>query len=172
MNKPTYKELLNYIYEYGEDQTKMIWHLSDNEYNSILNGSCSDYRENRTNKTAINISVKSEEVMNLVNKHYKELWESLVYNDETAEIFNDTVLTISYKYKAGIDFIEQFTNCFNSNMFGYVTEKKYKSYLFDSLDNNPVDLIDEEVFEADKKYKLTINNLLNALPKEARKTEE
>jgi len=57
-------------------------------------------------------------------------------------------------------------------MFGYVTEKKYKSYLFDSLDDNPVDLIDEEVFELDKKYKLTVNNLINANTKEATKTEE
>ncbi len=57
-------------------------------------------------------------------------------------------------------------------MCGYITEKKYKSYLFDSIDDNPVDLIDEEVFETDKKYKLTVNKLLNAIPKEAKETEE
>ena len=56
------------------------------------------YYENAQYRTAIKLSKPNEEAMNLVNIHYKYLYSKLVKKEEDQDIFNDTVLSISYKY--------------------------------------------------------------------------
>lgn len=120
--------LLGYIYQYGELMAKSILHLTDSQYDRLLNGSIPAVQYNsQMNKSTVNT-----EVMALLNENYNELHSYL--KDE--EVFNDTVLSISYKYNPDIDFVSQFIDQYRQNLIASRCNKSVNKYLFKSLEDN------------------------------------
>ena len=126
------------------------------------------YYENSQYRTAIKRSQINEEAMRLVNQHYRYLYSKLVLTENDRDLFNDTVLSISYKYDPNKDFVNQFIFHFKSNQVGLVQENKIRNYLVTEIPDN-YDTIDEDEPESEAD-KITMNELITSI-KDAR-TEE
>ena len=120
------------------------------------------YYENAEFRTAIKKSKQNPEAMDLVNKHYKYLYSKLVKKKEDQDIFNDTVLSISYKYNPDKDFIEQFIFHFKSNQVGLVQENKMRNYLTIELSESYINIPDKEDEYLDK---IDLNELVTDIAK-------
>ena len=118
------------------------------------------YYENAQYRTAIKLSKPNEEAMNLVNIHYKYLYSKLVKKEEDQDIFNDTVLSISYKYDPDKDCINQFIFHFKSNQGGLVQENKMRNYLITEMPDN-YDRSEDEPEQI--KDKIELNDLVNEI---------
>ena len=123
------------------------------------------YYENSQYRTAIKKSQINEEAMRLVNQHYRYLYSKLVLTENDRDLFNDTVLSISYKYDPSKDFVNQFIFHFKSNQVGLVQENKIRNYLVTEMPDN-YDSIDEDEPESEAD-KITMNELITSI-KDAR----
>lgn len=123
------------------------------------------YYENSQYRTAIKKSQINEEAMRLVNQHYRYLYSKLVLTENDRDLFNDTVLSISYKYDPTKDFVNQFIFHFKSNQVGLVQENKIRNYLVTEMPDN-YDRIDEDEPES-QTNKITMNELITSI-KDAR----
>lgn len=123
------------------------------------------YYENSQYRTAIKKSQINEEAMRLVNQHYRYLYSKLVLTENDRDLFNDTVLSISYKYDPTKDFVNQFIFHFKSNQVGLVQENKIRNYLVAEMPDN-YDTIDEDEPESEAE-KITMNELITSI-KDAR----
>ena len=103
------------------------------------------YYENSEYRTAIKRSQINVEAMNLVNQHYKYLYNTLVKSEGDKDIFQDTVLSISYKYNPDKEFTEQFIFHFKSNQYGLLQESKMRNYI---IRVNP----DKYYFKTEEEY--------------------
>ena len=88
--------------------------------------------------------------MNLVNQHYKYLYNTLVKSEGDKDIFQDTVLSISYKYHPDKEITEQFIFHFQSNQYGLLQESMMKNYLIGEIPDNYDLKTEEEYLEPNK----------------------
>ena len=118
------------------------------------------FRENKDSKIAIKRSQINEEAMRLLNQNYNFLYNELVKTENDQDLFNDTVLSISYKYNPDNEFNEQFIFHFKSNQVGLTQENKIRNYLIQEIPENYDIIEDEPEYNEDK---ITMNDFINDL---------
>ena len=118
------------------------------------------FRENKDSKIAIKRSQINEEAMRLLNQNYNFLYNELVKTENDKDIFNDTVLSISYKYNPDKDFNEQFIFHFKSNNVAFIQQNKIRNYLIQEIPENYDIIEDEPEYNEDK---ITMNDFINDL---------
>lgn len=129
----TRQALMDYIFEYGYKKAQELLRLTDKEYNKILNGFTPErYNEDAHNNTAINNAKLNPEAMLLMGRHYNEL-AALITDEESAELFNDTVLSISYRYNPDQNFIDLFKYLYKQHRYAKTCNNSVKRYLIDTL---------------------------------------
>ena len=125
------------------------------------------YYENEKNRTANKRSQINEEAMRLLNQNYNFLYNELVKTDNDRDLFNDTVLSISYKYNPDNEFNEQFIFHFKSNQVGLTQENKIRNYLIQEIPEN-YDIIEDE--PEHNEDKITMNDFINDLTSKTKLT--
>ena len=127
------------------------------------------FRENKDSKIAIKRSQINEEAMRLLNQNYNFLYNELVKTDNDRDLFNDTVLSISYKYNPDNEFNEQFIFHFKSNQVGLTQENKIRNYLIQEIPEN-YDIIEDE--PEHNEDKITMNDFINDLTSKTKLTSQ
>ncbi|WP_042367549.1 hypothetical protein [Bacteroides neonati] len=135
----TRQTLMDYIFEYGYGKAQQLLKLTDKEYTKILNGFIPErYNEDAHKNTAIHNAKSNPEAMLLLDKHYKPL-SQLITDEESAELFNDTVLSISYRYNPDQNFIDLFKYLYKQHRYAKTCNNSVKRYLIDTLPENESD---------------------------------
>lgn len=181
--KPTRKEKIDLIYEYGINEAADILQTEEEILlNSVNESTSQNYIRTyeRRSQSAINNSRENLLVMDLISKNYEYLWKRCVKSEIDEDLFNDTLLHMTVKYNEEDDFLAEFIHQFYLLKMQYNLDKKVLDFNVDRLDDHP-EIENKLKYEAEEPVlkpvtKLFsnefINSIKNALPKEARETEE
>lgn len=112
-------------------------------------------------KTAINNAKENPKAMKLMAQYYNQLHAELVNSELDEEIFNTTVLSISYRLDG--DFVECFRKLFRSNYMRYCHERRIYYATHDELDTEKMDVVDDYIDE--ELHNINLNNLIDAINK-------
>ena len=97
--KQTKETLLQYIFDYGIENTCKEWNITEEQLDKILNPVVDSNPKNRNLKT--NLITINAEVSNIISKNYTKLWDKYVKDKErlsmcqtSEDIFHNTLLKV------------------------------------------------------------------------------
>lgn len=134
------QERFNYIYEYGLEKAAELLNVdSETLEKSIveINWNKSATSFNRTTTNNANKAIENPEAMKLLEENYEYLRKLLVkdWDEDSEDLFHETVLYISYKFNPKLDFCTQFVKLFRSRRKLFMSDKKFVDINIEQIDD-------------------------------------
>lgn len=131
-------EKIDLIYEYGLEKASELLNLTVEELEQSI--TYTEYDKSltsftKTNTNNLNKSIENPEALKLAGENYEYLRKLLVKDDDTEDLFHETILYITYNYDPEVDFCTQFVNKFRSRRKTFLSDKKFVDINITDIDS-------------------------------------